>query len=172
MEDLTERFISLKSTNEKRLKKLKSLKRIFGTIKPIIMNTDICYEVKSYIINNLRSDLTSNEKKINELNEENLKLIEKMSEMAIKEPEVLRSSIMKIKKNDLIYLRVRDVFNKYYKITSPKPEENTKPVEEVKEEPEKLEVTEEKITKTKETQEEEEGFFGKIKNFFGNKGKR
>lgn len=66
MEDLTERFISLKSTNEKRLKKLKSLKRIFGTIKPIIMNTDICYEVKSYIINNLRSDLTSNEKKINE----------------------------------------------------------------------------------------------------------
>ena len=172
MEDLTERFISLKSTNEKRLKKLKSLKRIFGTIKPIIMNTDICYEVKSYIINNLRSDLTSNEKKINELNEENLKLIEKMSEMAIKEPEVLRSSIMKIKKNDLIYLRVRDVFNKYYKITSPKPEENTKPVEEVKEEPEKLEVTEEKITKTKETKEEEEGFFGKIKNFFGNKGKR
>ena len=139
------------------------------------MNPDICYEVKSYIINTLRIDLTSNEEKINELNGENSKLIESMSQMAIKQPNVLRDSILKVKKNDLVYLKVRDVFNKYYKITSPKPVETVE--KEAKEEKvEELPVIEEKPAESQETYKmDEEGFFekinGKIKNLFG-KGKR
>lgn len=139
------------------------------------MNPDICYEVKSYIINVLRIDLTSNEEKINQLNEENSKLIESMSQMAIKQPNVLRDSIVKVKKNDLVYLKVRDVFNKYYKITSPKPVETVE--KETKEEKEEeLPVIEEKLDESQETYKmEDEGFFGKIngkiKNLFG-KGKK
>lgn len=175
MEELVERFISLKSTNEKKLRTIKSLQRIFSTIRPILMNPDICYEVKSYIINVLRIDLTSNEEKINQLNEENSKLIESMSQMAIKQPNVLRDSIVKVKKNDLVYLKVRDVFNKYYKITSPKPVETVE--KETKEEKEEeLPVIEEKLDESQETYKmEDEGFFGKIngkiKNLFG-KGKK
>ena len=173
IEELIERFVSLRDTNEKKLRAIRSLKRIFGTIKPIVMNPEICYEVKSYIINVLRLDLTSSKEKADEITAENAKLIEAMSELAVNEPEVLRASIARVKKNDLVYLKVREVFDKYYKITAPKSVE-------VKEEPEEqkgeLLVTEEETSEPEKEEEkeetQEEGFFGRIKNIFGNKGKR
>ena len=100
------------------LSKLKSTDRLLKSISSILTNMEICYEIKSYIVNTIRRDFNINEEHINNLKKEEEYIIKRLNEIAISDPKSIKSSIIKIRKNDLIYFKVKGVLDKYYKIAT------------------------------------------------------
>ena len=113
-----EKYSNIKEGSLKMLSKLKSTDRLLKSISSILTNMEICYEIKSYIVNTIRRDFNINEEHINNLKKEEEYIIKRLNEIAISDPKSIKSSIIKIRKNDLIYFKVKGVLDKYYKIAT------------------------------------------------------
>lgn len=116
--EVLEKYSSIKESSLKVLSKLKSTERLLKSISTIINNMEICYEVKTYIVNVVRQDFNIGEEHINTLKKEEDYIIERLNEVVINNPKSLKNSIVKIRKNDLIYFKVMSTFDKYYRIAT------------------------------------------------------
>lgn len=164
--EILEKYSNIKESNLKTLNKLKSTERLIKNISSIIFSIDICHEVKVYIVNVVRQDFNLGEEHLSTLKKEEDYIIERLNEIVINNPELLKNSIIKLRKNDLVYCKVMNIFDKYYKIATLniKKEEQNNDTELKSEVVEEIEEKEEDVNI--DSDEKSSGFKNIFKKFF------